>query len=78
MHVHLFIDAGASICRYIYVQKPSKSLFVHEKVVKKLTFHKKIVKITFVCTKVVNMTTLIGPKWAHKQLILILTKDFEV
>ena len=27
--------------------------------------------------KVVNMTTLIGAKSAHKQLILIFTKDFE-
>ena len=29
------------------------------------------------CAKGVNMTTLIGPKWAHKQFILISTKDFE-
>ena len=29
------------------------------------------------CAKVVNMTTWIGPQWAHKQLIFISTKDFE-
>ena len=29
------------------------------------------------CAKVVNMATLIGPKWAHKQLILIFTEGFE-
>ena len=27
--------------------------------------------------KVVNMTTLFGPKWAHKQNILIFTTHFE-
>ena len=31
----------------------------------------KIVKIMMFCAKVVNMTTLIGPQWAHKQIILI-------
>ena len=36
-----------------------------------------ISKIMLFRAKVVNMTTLIGPKWAHKQLILISTKDFE-
>ena len=37
-----------------------------------------IIIITLLRTKVVNMTTSIGPKCAHKQLILIFTKDFEV
>ena len=37
----------------------------------------KFVKIMIFCANVVNMTTLIGPKWAHKQLILIFTEDFE-
>ena len=32
----------------------------------------------FFRAKVVNMTTLIEPKWAHKQLILIFTTLFEV
>ena len=41
-------------------------------------FALKIVKIMIFCAKVVNMTTLIGPKWAHKQLIFIFTKYFEV
>ena len=38
----------------------------------------KLVKIMLFCAKVVNMATLIGPKWAHKQLILIFTTLFEV
>ena len=28
-------------------------------------------------TKVVNMTTLIEPKWAHKQNLLTFARDFE-
>ena len=35
-------------------------------------------KFMIFCAKVVNMTTLIGPKWAHRDLILIFTKDFKV
>ena len=44
--------------------------FFHRKVVQ-------IVKIMIFCAKVVNMATLIGPKWAHKQIILISAAYFE-
>ena len=51
--------------------------FFIEKSSKRRFFGIKIVKIMIFCAKVVNMTTLIGLKWAHKQLILISTKDFD-
>ena len=50
-----------------FVEKSSKLCF----------FGIKIVKIMIFCAKVVNMTTWIGHKWAHKQLILIFAAYFE-
>ena len=51
--------------------------WVRQKLSTRRLFRIKIVKIIIFGAKVVNMTTLIGPKSAHKQLILISTAYFE-
>ena len=42
-----------------------------------MTSGNKIVKIMLFLAKVVNMTALMGAKWAHKQLIFIFAAYFE-
>ena len=50
-----------------FIEKSSKWRF----------FGIKIVNIIVFCAIVVNMTTLIGPKWPHKQIKHISTAYFE-
>ena len=64
LQTHLYVMCRLGIARnrqnlHRFTQKSSKRLLAHNK----------IIKITFVRTKVANMTTLVGPKWAHKQQI---------
>ena len=60
--IYKYMAASVSRCPHLYffTEKSSKGRHLRNKIVKMMLF----------LAKILNMTTLIGPKWAHKQYIV--------